>query len=213
MTTIHLFGGGGHAKVVIDTIYNSSGNPLNDPEIEIYDDREDLVHVLGLRVVGKLSELNNIRRGHFFVAIGDNAMRLKLLRKGEANPYIYSPTYIHQNAYVSPYAMVGPGSIVMAGAVIQPGARIGKGCIINTGATVDHDCDVADGVHVCPGVHLAGSVKVGECSQIGIGSSIIPGISIGENCIIGAGSVVIRDCNSHSVYFGNPAAKKGNIEC
>jgi len=40
--------------------------------------------------------------------------------------------------------------------------------------------------------------------MIGMGSTIIHNKNIGENCIIGAGSVVVKDIPSNSVAYGNP---------
>ena len=42
-------------------------------------------------------------------------------------------------------------------------------------------------------------------SMIGIGANIIQNVTIGENCIIGAGSVVLRDIPNNSIVFGVPA--------
>ena len=42
---------------------------------------------------------------------------------------------------------------------------------------------------------------------IGMNCIIMKGITIGENTIIGAGSVVVKDCEKNSVYAGNPAVK------
>lgn len=41
--------------------------------------------------------------------------------------------------------------------------------------------------------------------MVGIGASILPGIKIGDNVIIGAGSTVTLDVESGVVVFGNPA--------
>ena len=60
-------------------------------------------------------------------------------------------------------------------------------------------------MHICPGVNLAGSVSVEQLSHIGIGSSIIQGINVGEECLVGAGSVVIKDIPSKKKVVGVPA--------
>lgn len=53
----------------------------------------------------------------------------------------------------------------------------------------------------------AGKVKIGNNVFIGINSIILKGVTIGDNVIIGAGSVVNKNCESNSVYAGNPAKK------
>ncbi|GIS23019.1 MAG: hypothetical protein CM15mP123_09210 [Gammaproteobacteria bacterium] len=44
--------------------------------------------------------------------------------------------------------------------------------------------------------------------SIGANSTILPGIKIGENVTIGAGSVVTKDVPKNSLVFGNPAKNK-----
>jgi len=41
--------------------------------------------------------------------------------------------------------------------------------------------------------------------SIGANSTILPGIKIGENVTIGAGSVVTKDVPKNSLVYGNPA--------
>jgi len=54
---------------------------------------------------------------------------------------------------------------------------------------------------------VIGSVFIKEGAFIGVNSTIMPGVTIGENCIIGAGSVVTEDTSPNSVYVGSPAKK------
>lgn len=48
-------------------------------------------------------------------------------------------------------------------------------------------------------------VKIGKCVWLGAGVIILPGVTIGDNSVIGAGSVVTKDIPSDSVAYGNPA--------
>jgi hypothetical protein len=95
----------------------------------------------------------------------------------------------------------------MAGVIINPSSKVGKGCIINTGSTIDHDNNLEDFIHLSPGSHLAGNVKVGKGSWLGIGSIISNNVYITENCIIGAGFVVLEDIYQSGTYVGVPARK------
>lgn len=55
-------------------------------------------------------------------------------------------------------------------------------------------------------------VKIGNNVFLGMNSIITRGITIGDNVIIGVGSVVTKDCESDSVYAGNPARKIMSID-
>lgn len=48
-------------------------------------------------------------------------------------------------------------------------------------------------------------------ASIGANSTIVAGHIIGENALIGAGSVVTKDVPANTVWFGNPAKMRGII--
>lgn len=48
-------------------------------------------------------------------------------------------------------------------------------------------------------------VEIGPDCWIGMGVCVLPGVSIGEGCVVGAGSVVAKDLPPWSVAVGNPA--------
>lgn len=54
-------------------------------------------------------------------------------------------------------------------------------------------------------------VRIGNRVWIGSNSTILPGVTIGNNAIIGAGSVVTRDIPDNAVAVGNPARVKKYI--
>lgn len=47
-------------------------------------------------------------------------------------------------------------------------------------------------------------INIGKCCWIGAGAVILPGVTIGDNTVVGAGSVVTRDLPANVVAFGNP---------
>lgn len=65
----------------------------------------------------------------------------------------------------------------------------------------------------CSWLYLSGCVTVGNGTHIGTGSSIIQGISIGKNVLIGAGSVVVNDIEDNSKAYGVPAKMKNTSSC
>lgn len=52
-----------------------------------------------------------------------------------------------------------------------------------------------------------GRIEVGEYTFVGAESIIMPGVKIGRNCVIGAGSIVTKDVPDESVVCGVPARK------
>ena len=54
------------------------------------------------------------------------------------------------------------------------------------------------------GIELAKPIKVGSDVWFGGGVTVLPGVTIGDNVVIGAGSVVVKDIPSGVVAVGNP---------
>lgn len=55
-------------------------------------------------------------------------------------------------------------------------------------------------------------VRIGNKVWIGSNSTILPGVEIGDNAIIGAGSVVTKDIPANAIAVGNPARVKKHIQ-
>lgn len=202
-----IIGGGGHAKVVIESL-RASGKTVT----AIVDADPTPREVLGVPVIGddlKLPELKGQGFSELFVAIGDNRLREKLGRKAQGLGFTLVNA-IHPSAIVSPTAWVGEGVAVMAGVAINADSRIGDLAIINTGAVVDHDCSLGVACHLGPASVLAGTVSVGERAFLGVGARAIPGVSIGADTIVGAGGVVVRDLPDAVLAVGVPAKIKGD---
>jgi acetyltransferase-like isoleucine patch superfamily enzyme len=54
--------------------------------------------------------------------------------------------------------------------------------------------------------------RILRAARIGGGSILLPGITIGENAFIGAGSVVTKDIPDRAIAFGNPARIVGKVK-
>lgn len=61
------------------------------------------------------------------------------------------------------------------------------------------------------GLEYARPIKVGNNVWIGGNVVVLPGVEIGDNCVIGAGSVVTKDISANSVAVGNPCKVIKNI--
>ena len=140
----------------------------------------------------------------FFCALGDSHWRKyyseMIGRKG--GRFL---TVIHKTALISPFASIGEGSIISAYSLVSSNVVVGKQVIIQPFSNFGHDACVGDYVSIESYVFLGGYSSVGELSTMHTKSSIVPHKSIGKECVVGIGSVVIRNFKDGLKVFGNPA--------
>jgi maltose O-acetyltransferase len=80
--------------------------------------------------------------------------------------------------------------------------QIGPGVQI---LTADHPRDPDDRAR---GVEFGKPIKIGRNVWIGGGAILLPGVNIGDDAVVGAGSVVTRDVAPGATVMGNPAREK-----
>ncbi len=190
-----VFGGGGHAKSVIDMIRAIGKFRI----VGIVDDHMDAGSlVLGVPVLGGADLLDEYRQRGVKLAvntvggIGKPEIRVQIYNRLRDAGYQF-PTLVHPKAFVEPTAILEDGTQVLPLAYIGSDSRIGFGCIINYGAIVSHDCDLAACVNLSPGATLAGGVHVGDRSQIGMRATINLDLFVGSDVRIGNGATVKKN--------------------
>lgn len=188
---MYLYGASGHGKVIKEIL-----ECLNIPLDGFVDDNPQTDELSGVPVCHSIDGVDEV-----IVSIGDNTLRKKV---AEALECKIAKAAIHPRAVVSKSAKVGDGTVVMAGAVVNADAKIGRHCIVNSGAVIDHECQIGDFVHIAPHATLRGLVTIGEGTLIDTGVCVITGVKIGKWCVIGSGSVVLRDFPDGCVAYGNP---------
>lgn len=118
---------------------------------------------------------------------------------------------------------MGEGSIVSTPITVVRAhkVKIGRrviivsGCLMMSagGITIDDDAQIAANVQLISNNHdldnrmvITGKpVHICRRAWIGAGATILPGVTIGENSVVGAGSVVTRDVEPNTIVAGNPA--------
>ena len=139
-------------------------------------------------------------------------MANKLRRTLPHQSVAWSPCYIGEGR--------GNGEKCSIGALAHIGRNItlGDGCRIQGGACIADGCVLGDGVFVGPNATMLNDkyppsrnpnkwapVKIGSKAVIGGGATVLPGVTVGENAVLAAGSTLTKDLPSDEVWAGNPA--------
>ena len=203
---IVVYGAGGHAKVVAQTLARSARWRLAGFIDDLRPERRGEPFA-GASVLGGAGALDALRRdgvGHAIVAFGHNEARQRVAGQ-LATLGFRLPTIIDVHAIVADDASFGDGCYLAEGAVVHSGSRVGAHTIVNTGAVVEHDVAVGEAVHLGPRVCLAGHVQVGTRAWIGMGALVRDRVHVGADAVVGMGAVVLRDVPDGWVAYGAPA--------
>jgi len=202
-----IVGGGAQAKYVIDILvncYNREVIGILDIEnnVEYHGSRIGKVQVLGY--YKDLIENYNPNEFGVILCHSDNKIKETIYNELKKLGYRF-PNVIHPNAYISKNAKLGEGNIINSYVSIMPFAKIGNCVVIHSNSVIEHDCEIEDFVNIAPSVALAGYVKVGKRSYIFTNATVLPGVKIGRDAKVGAGSVVIENIPDNKVVKGVPA--------
>jgi acetyltransferase-like isoleucine patch superfamily enzyme len=132
------------------------------------------------------------------------------------------------HAFVNLYGCsVGDGTRLGTFVEIQKGADIGRNCKISSHTFICEGVSIGDGVFVGHGVMFTNTIlpratnatgglqteadwdmvktRIEDNVSIGSGAVILCGITLGKDCVIGAGAVVTKSVPPGEIWVGNPA--------
>ena len=134
-------------------------------------------------------------------------------------------TSVWQFCVILPEAIIGDDCNICANVFIENDVVVGNNVTIKSGVQLWDGVRIENNVFIGPNVTFTNDlvprskvyphnfektiVKYG--ASIGANSTIVAGHIIGENALVGAGSVVTSDIPANTVWYGNPARQKGYI--
>ena len=126
---------------------------------------------------------------------------------------------VGDQAHVRERAVVGEGTVVGRGTAVDNDVVIGARVRIQTNCYITAFSELEDDVFVAPGViltndntmtrhgssHPLRGATLRRACRVGGGAVLVPGVEVGEEAFVAAGSVVVRDVPARGVVMGVPA--------
>ena len=201
---IYIIGSSGHAKVLKSLIADSC-------EFEfggfILDDVSTLLQTNSVVSEQEFLSANVGHSAHVLLGIGDRASSISLLVNRFRAINCVFPKILHSSCNVDTTSAIAEGTVVLPLSSIKASSVIGQFCIINNNSTIGHDSELEDFVHLSLGAVICGNCKIGQHTLIGANATILPGLTVGKNCTVGAGSVLTKNVPDNETWAGNPARK------
>ena len=130
-----------------------------------------------------------------------------------------SGAVVGDQAHVRERAVVGEASVVGRGTAVDNDVVIGARVRIQTNCYITAFSELEDDVFVAPGVvltndntmtrhgpsHPLRGATLRRACRVGGGAVLVPGVEVGEEAFVAAGSVVVRDVPTRGVVMGVPA--------
>ena len=152
-------------------------------------------------------------------------------------PFIHEKAEV-QTQFIGDDTKIWQFSIVLDGAKIGSNCNINSHCFIENDVVIGNNVTVKCGVQLWDGITIEDDVFIGpnvtftndkyprskvypeefartiikRKASIGANATILCGITIGENAMIGAGSVITKDVPDGELWYGNPAKSHGKAK-
>jgi UDP-2-acetamido-3-amino-2,3-dideoxy-glucuronate N-acetyltransferase len=128
-------------------------------------------------------------------------------------------TTVWQFCVILAGAKIGNNCNINCQVFIENDVVIGNNVTIKPGVQIWNGISIEDNVFIGPNATFTNDLKprskeypeqflrtiVKKGASIGANATILPGVTIGENAMIGAGSVVLKDVPANTLWVGNPA--------
>ena len=170
------------------------------------DGLEKNIIVNNFPVIGNVNDVNAINFNlAIVIAVAEPKTKKRIFNFIE-NDNVSFPSLIHPNVQTNNDEVnIGMGCIICSSNIITVNVSIGNFVILNLMCTIGHDTIIKDFCSFMPSVNVSGEVLIEESVYIGTGAVVVNQINIGENTIVGAGSVVAKSLPKNCTALGIPA--------
>lgn len=157
-------------------------------------------------IIGTIKDWQPSENEEFVIALGFPAVKKKVI-ESLVSRGANIVSLIHPDAHIGSFCKIGKGCIIYPETRITVNVSIGDYVTILSQNFIGHDASIGSYTTLFGGCAVNGHVSIGECTLLNNHTSTVPGIKIGSDVNIGAGSFVVSNVKDGRHMFGNPARK------
>lgn len=207
MKDLIIIGAGGMGRTLYDLCKESCGY---ETEFQIKGFVDDNLNALENfknypPIIGSISTYLPKDNDVFVCSIGGDSRRACMSQIIERCGTFIS--LIHKTARIGSNVILGKGNMIGAFTTIAADAHIGDYNFIQSYTIIGHDVQIGDWNRIDSHVMCIGGIKIGNQNMIHTSAVLNHNVEIGDNAHIGACSFVIRNVESDTTVFGNPARR------
>ena len=203
-----VFGAGGLGREVLMLLQQLNEAQPTWQLRGFYDDHAPATPTVGgLPYLGTSADLNATTEPlAVAVAVGSSASRAAVVAR-LTSAQLSFPSIVHPAVALAPVQRIalGAGCIIQQGCILTCDISLGRFVLLNLGCTVGHDAALADFCSLMPHANVSGATRLDRGVYLGTNATVIQGVHIGENTILGAGAVAVRDLPANVTAMGIPA--------
>ena len=205
--TLGIYGSGGLGREVYELALSINDKYSKWKEIVFVDDAADTINSprdLPVYTYSELKKHFSTENIEFCIAIGEPYFRKKIF-DNLINDEMKLATLIHPDVDIPKSTSIGEGTIICKYVSITCDISIGQNVYIHPMACIGHDAIIKENSVVSSFVDIPGECNIGSCTYLAINVILKQGITVGNNSIIGMGSVVYNHIPNGVIAIGNPA--------
>lgn len=194
MKKIAIIGVGGLGREILGIIQSINKENKTWDFIGFYDDNLSDQLVNNHPIIGNINDLNSVQDElAVIIGIGNPIVKEKIKRK-IINPKINFPNLIHPSVVIYPTdtILLGKGIVIAPNCVLSVNIQIDDFVYINSLSVIAHDTTIGKYSIVMPTVSISAGAEIGEKVYIGNGVKMDYFITIENESVIKAGTILSR---------------------
>ncbi len=172
--------------------------------------KDNMLYGLPIISYEEIEKLYSAKKYSMFVAVGYSNMRVRksLFDKAKSKGYKLV-NFISRSSSLNSNIIFGENNVFFQNVCVEPFVVIGDNNIFWSSAVICHDATVGSHNFIAAGAIIGGFSKIEDLCFLGFRSTVIQNLTLSNETLLGANSLLLDDTSLSSLWLGSPAKLKG----